>query len=307
MDLRQLTYVLAVIDEGGFTAAAKSLGIAQPSLSQSVRGLENELGVELFHRVGRSVVPTSAGEAIVGPARQAVRAADAARSAVAGVVTLQGGRLDLVCLPTLSVDPVAELVGRFRRSAPGVRVRLEEPETGSLLEMVQTGASEIGITEVGPRIVDLTATELGRQDFAAVLPPSSTGGDWPKASSAALGIDRLAGLPLITTPAGTSTRRLIEDAFGAHGLEPSIAVVSEHREAIVPLVIGGSGMSILPTALAEEARRLGAVVRPITPRIQRRVGIVHRDAPLTPAGRLFVDLALGRVPGHPPRPRARRR
>src|SRR6478736_4713254 len=176
MDLRQLTYVLAVIDEGGFTAAAKALGIAQPSLSQSVRGLENELGVELFHRVGRSVAPTSAGEAIVGPARQAVRAAEAVRSAVADVASLQRGRLDLVCLPTLSVDPVADLVGRFRRAAPGVRVRLEEPETGSLVEMVRTGTSEIGITEIGGRLEEPTAVELGRQDFAAVLPPRSTGG-----------------------------------------------------------------------------------------------------------------------------------
>ncbi|MBV8960517.1 MAG: LysR family transcriptional regulator, partial [Actinobacteria bacterium] len=65
MDLRQLSYFLAVVDEGTFTAAASRVAVAQPSLSQAVRALEAELGTELFHRVGRAVRLTSAGEALV--------------------------------------------------------------------------------------------------------------------------------------------------------------------------------------------------------------------------------------------------
>ena len=78
MDERRLRYFLAVAEEGGVTRAAERLGIAQPSLSQALRAFEAELGVELFHRVGRGMRLSSAGEQLVGPARQVLRAMDGA-------------------------------------------------------------------------------------------------------------------------------------------------------------------------------------------------------------------------------------
>src|SRR6266545_5379205 len=149
MDLRQLAYVVAVVDEGSFTGAAAHLGITQPSLSHAVKALENELGALLFHRLGRSVRLTAAGEALVGPARQALRDAEVARAAVAEVTGLGAGHLDLVCLPTLAVDPVADLVGRLRTRHPGVRVRIDEPEDAdAVAEQVWSGTSELGIAEL---------------------------------------------------------------------------------------------------------------------------------------------------------------
>src|SRR5215471_7003376 len=73
MEMRQVDYVLAVIDRGSFTAGAESLDIAQPSLSEGVRRLEAELGVRLFDRIGRRVILTDAGRAFEGPARRLVR------------------------------------------------------------------------------------------------------------------------------------------------------------------------------------------------------------------------------------------
>src|SRR6185503_18336438 len=148
MDLRQLAYVVAVVDHGGFTRAAEAMHVAQPSLSQAVRALEAELGVELFHRAARSVVPTAAGEALLGPARQALRDAETARSAVAEVAGLEAGRLDLVSLPTLAVDPAAGLIGAFRRAHPGIVVRLVEPEDAAAVAgRVREGTSELGFAE----------------------------------------------------------------------------------------------------------------------------------------------------------------
>src|SRR4029450_12868897 len=128
MDLRQLGYVVAIAEEGGFTSAADRVGISQPSLSYAVKALENELGALLFHRLGRSVQPTAAGEALLGPARQALRDAEVARAAGQAVAGLQAGRPGLGCLPPPAVDPVAGLVGRFRVGHPGVRVHIHEPE-----------------------------------------------------------------------------------------------------------------------------------------------------------------------------------
>src|SRR5512142_2900976 len=101
MELRQIEYVLAVVDEGGFTRAARALRVTQPSLSQGIRTLERELGVDLFRRLGRTVALTSAGEAFVAPARATLRDAAIARGAVAEVTEVLTGTLELVALPTL--------------------------------------------------------------------------------------------------------------------------------------------------------------------------------------------------------------
>src|SRR5688572_2475476 len=122
MDLRQLRYALAVVDEGTFTAAATACFVAQPSLSHAVAALERELGVTLFDRLGRRVALTAAGAAFVPAAREALRAVESVRAEVDAVAGVVAGHLALVALPTLAVDPVTPLVGRFRRAHPGVVV-----------------------------------------------------------------------------------------------------------------------------------------------------------------------------------------
>src|ERR1700739_923832 len=126
MDERRLQYFLAIVDEGGVTRAAERLRVAQPSLSQALRSFERELGVQLFDRVGRGLRLPSAGEALVGPARQVLRAIDEARGAVTGVVELSTGTLEIAALATLAVDPMAPLIGRFRERHPGIRVDVLE-------------------------------------------------------------------------------------------------------------------------------------------------------------------------------------
>src|SRR5450432_1514050 len=128
MELRQIEYVLAVVDEGSFTKAAASMLVSQPSLSDGIRRLEAEIDVRLFHRLGRSVELTDAGRAFVGPARQLTRDRNAVLESVAGVRNVRAGTLDFVSLSTLAADPLGGLVGRFRKAHPGVTVRIAAPE-----------------------------------------------------------------------------------------------------------------------------------------------------------------------------------
>src|SRR5262245_12938668 len=149
MDLRQLSFVVAVVDEGGFTKAAEALHVAQPSLSQGIGTLERELGVALFDRLGRSVRLTAAGRALLPAARQALRDVETAREAVAAVRGVERGRVDLVSIPTLGVAPVAEYVGAFRRRHPDVTVRLVEPDdVRAVATLIAGGEAEIGFTEL---------------------------------------------------------------------------------------------------------------------------------------------------------------
>jgi DNA-binding transcriptional LysR family regulator len=314
--------VVAIAEEGGFTSAAERIGITQPSLSHAIKALENELGALLFHRLGRSVRPTAAGEALLGPARQALRDAEVARAAVAAVAGLSAGRLDLVCLPTLAVDPMAGLVGRFRLAHPGVRVRIDEPEdVDAVADAVRSGASELGLTELPARgrrgrgdLDGLERIGLDAHEFVAVLPrdlaidgEAEASGSDGGGGEGPLALRTLARLPLVTTPKGTSTRRQIDEAFGAAGLDATLAVETDHRESIIAMVRAGAGVSIVPAPLAASSPLGDVVVRPITPRIERRIGLVRRSGPLSPAAQALVSLAVPGTPSRPARPRARRR
>jgi DNA-binding transcriptional LysR family regulator len=231
-------------------------------------------------------VVTPAGEALVGPARQALRDVETGKAAVAAVAGLEAGRLDVGALPTLAVDPVAPLVGAFRGAHPGVQIVLADPDDAAALAgLVATGACEVGITVEPAPSPGIQTRRLGTQDLLAVLPPGA------RVSSAPLPVAEFARFPLVTAPAGTSTRNQLEEAFAIAGVTPMVAVVAAQRETILPLVLAGAGATLFPRPLAEQAGRLDASVRPLRPHLSRPVYLLHRVGPLSPAAAAFVALA----------------
>ena len=284
MELRQVEYVVGVVDEGTFTAAAAALHVSQPSLSQGIARLEAELGTPLFHRVGRGAVVSAAGEAFVGPARRMLREARLARESVAAVAELETGTLDLVALPTLAADPVAVAVGRFRSAHPGVIVRISEPEAArAVADRVSDGRAEIGLTDALAAREDLVVEHLVDQELVLLRPP--------RADDAPVRIAALATIECVTTPVGTSTRRHLDEALARSGKEAVIAVETDQREAIVPLVLAGAGAALLPRAMAELARRRGAVVASVHPALRRSIALVYRPGTLSPAAARFREIA----------------
>jgi len=287
MDLRRLRLFLAVVDRGGMTRAAEHEHVSQPSVSQAIRELEAELGALLFHRVGRQVKLTAAGEALVGPARQVLRDVETGRAAVEAVAGLTAGRLDLAALPTLAMDPLAPMVGAFRRAHPSVAVVLADPADANELEdLVTTGACELGMSVRTPAAPALVGHPLGTQELLAVLPPGTR-------AARSLSITALARFPLVTAPSGTATRGQLEDAFTDAGVTPNIAVEAAQREAILPLVLASAGATLYPRALADQAAQLGATVVPLRPRLSRPIFLFHRAGPLSPAAVAFMTLTLG--------------
>ena len=289
MDSHRLRHFVAVVDHGGFTAAAQAVFVSQPAISLAVRDLEAELGVALFVRNGRRVRLTSAGEALLGPARQVLRDLETGQAAVEAVAGLEAGTLALASLPTLAADPLAPLVGAFRRLYAGIRIDLAAPEdTGELFELVVSGTCELGVTEAHDTPDALEEHSLGRQSLVLILPPGS---DY--AEGERLHLSALETTPFVVAPRGTSTFRLLEEGFAAVQRSPSVAVVTAQRDAIVPLVIAGAGAALVPESVARTASELGAVTARPDPPIERAIALIHRTGPLSPAAARFVEMATG--------------
>jgi DNA-binding transcriptional LysR family regulator len=287
MDLRRLRLFAAVAAHGTFTAAAAAEHVAQPAVSLAVRELEEELGTPLLVRSRAGARLTAAGEALLGPARQALRDVQHAAEAVAAVTGLLAGHLDVVSLPTLAADPVAELVGRFRRAHPGVTVRLGAPlDVDELADAVRAGTADVGITEQGPANHALVEVPIGRQELFAVSPGR-------RRNPGPLRLDRLDGMSLVLTPRGSSLRDVVDAALDEAGVRAEVGVEAAQRDALIPLVVAGAGTTFLPDTLARAAERLGATVRPTRPRLRRTIALVHRTGELGPAASRFLALTTG--------------
>ncbi|MFE1168948.1 LysR family transcriptional regulator [Nocardiopsis sp. NPDC058789] len=288
MDVRQLEYFLAVVDHGGVNRAATALHLSQPSLSQAIRTLERDLGSDLFHRIGRRLVLSDAGHALVEPAREAVRGLDLARSAVEAVRGLRRGRVDVAALPTQSIEPLTGLVAGFTERHPEVSVSIRGALTNrDAVQMVRTGACELGVvaTDTPLRDTEVHVHPLVRQAFVLLAPR-----DGPFRPGAPVPVRELSGRRLIVGHEGSGMRRFA-DRLLAEGLDARIAVESEHRVSILPLVLGGAGLAVVTDAWRGLAEQAGVLVLELDPTDHLHVALISRKGPLTAAARAFVEHA----------------
>ncbi|MEV5976386.1 LysR family transcriptional regulator [Streptomyces sp. NPDC052114] len=290
MDVRQLEYFLAIVDHGGFNRAASALYLSQPSLSQSVRALERDLGSDLFHRIGRRAVLTEAGRALIEPARAAVRGLETARASVAAVRELRSGRLDVAAMPSQAVEPLTTMIRSFHGRHPDVSVAIKAAFTArDVVDMVRTGAAELGLLAASEPLPDkeVAVHPVGEQRFVLVVPP-----DGPFADRTAVSCEELAGRRLIVGQRGTGMRAYV-DGLLERGIAFRVAAETEHRVAILPLVLAGVGLAVVTDSWRTTAERVGARVLDIEPETRLSIALVSRRGLLSPAAEAFLADAPG--------------
>jgi DNA-binding transcriptional LysR family regulator len=287
LEARQLKFFLAVVDHGGFGKAADQLMVAQPSLSQAIAGFERELGMPLFHRVGRGVVLSEAGKALVGPARVVLRDIAEAEAAMRELKGLRGGRVDLIAMPSPGMEPLTTILIGFARHHPDVTVNVEAGFTPEeVLDAVRAGTCEIGVlgSAEATRASDLDVVELESQALVLISGP-----DDPVTPGQTVRRDDLSGCRLIVSQRGSLMRALVDDVL-AEGIQVTIAAEIAHRTSILPMVLNGLGRAVMPSSWTQTARRAGATVQRILPETYLHVCAVSRRSHLTaPATALMAD------------------
>ena len=307
MDVRHLKYFLAVVDHQGFTRAAERLLIAQPSLSQTIKSLERDLGVPLFHRVGRNVVLSEAGRELVGPARVVVRDLDAARSAIDELKGMRRGRLDVIAMPSPGIEPLTSIIAAYARTHPTVTVNIAAAFTrDDVVAAVRDGSSEIGLlgSDRPFRAADIDVLPLDRQPLILVLNPDAvlpegTSAELDKgkdmgnddgAGKLVLAWEDLSGQRMVVSQRGSLMRWAVDEAV-VNGVDLEIAVEVAHRTSVLPLVLAGLGHAVLPSSWAPLARQAGLRTARIEPAVYLYVSALSRASDLTPAARAFLAVA----------------
>src|ERR1700712_4042354 len=172
MNFRQLTCFVALVDEGSFTRAARAVGIAQPSLSQHIRTLEEELNGRLVERLPRGIVLTPAGRSLLPEARAAVRAVERGRRGARAALALEAGELEIATVLSMAVGLLPRYIKIWHERYPDGGIRLHEFRPRALLEdAVEQGVADFAIGPLPVREWDGPLVQIAWEEFVVVLPP----------------------------------------------------------------------------------------------------------------------------------------
>ena len=286
MELRHLETLIAIEEEGTFTAAADLLRTVQSNVSEQVRQLESELGVTLLARGRSGATPTESGEVVLTRARRIRRELDLMREDVAALQGLQVGSASFGIVGTASRWLVPQLVADLRKQAPGIELRVNEGASERLLaEVLSQELAQAFITE--PVTDERLAVEhLLDEGLVGLAPPGT------KLPPEPVPVEVLAEMALVLPPAGNPLRNEIEQAARARGVTLHVRVEVEGIRLIADLVAAGAGVSVLPeTAIPPELASVS--IFSIADLPQRRLALISpKAAPLSLADRAVRETVL---------------
>lgn len=270
MELHHLRYLRAVVRTGSVTAAAESEFVAQPSVSKQLRGLEKELGVPLFHRVGRRVVPTDAALALADCADRVFDEITTTLAMVSGPNSTLGGSLRMCATETVSDNLLPNALGELRRRLPGCHILVEMLGTDDAVHRVL--ADEFDLAIVVLPLVD------SRLDVEVILTEDvllAVGREhrWANQHDVAVS-EALAEPNLLLSMPGLGLRAMVEEAAHDAGLALNATFELRSQQAILALVASGGGIALAPSMSVRNREDVVAV--PLNPPLARQIGWVKR-------------------------------
>jgi len=297
LSVHQLTCFLAAYEEGSLTRAAERLGYAQPSVSEQIRTLERSLGVQLFRRVGRGVVPTTVADEMRPHAERVLAALEETQKAVQGVKSFETGTIRFGMFGIARLYAGAGLVADVLARYPGVRVELIGQNSTEVQEDLRRGRLEAAMLAVhNVSSEGMSVTPVAREELVYLSAD-------PERLTTPVTAHRLSQASLVmpetTYRAVDSTRQTLRQMLHETGRNPQTRIEVEDIETAVELVGMGLADTVIPRGAAEQllprlAPDAGWVS--LRPRQFDTFAVVHRaDAVLSPAARLMIELATARI------------
>jgi len=289
MDLANLHAFTAIAEMGSFSAAGERLHLTQPAVSKRIAGLEQQLDVRLFDRLGREVSLTEAGRALLPRAYQILNVLDDTRRALTNLTGEVTGRLTLATSHHIGLHRLPSLLRAFTKAYPEVALDIQFLDSEVAYEEILHGRAELAVITLAPEPHALVkAVEVWDDPLDFVAAP-----EHPLATQANVSLADIARYPAVFPGENTFTHHIVSKLCEAQGLKPNIAMSTNYMETIKMMVSIGLAWSVLPRTMLDEQ------VTPIPlPGIQlrRQLGyIVHTERTLSNAARAFMALLDAQV------------
>ncbi|MBE9914970.1 LysR family transcriptional regulator [Paenibacillus donghaensis] len=283
MEIRQLQYFLMLCNELHFSEAAAKLGISQPTLSQQIKVIEDEVGVPLFDRIGKKTVKTEAGELLECYALQIIQQLDNAKKAIADLTNLDAGHLRIAVLPSDLDYRLTSLLIDFHREFPNTKVQVIP--SIDILDKVLDNEVDIGVG-----LAIQPDTRLHRIPFYTETYSLYVHAEHELAEAESLSAKDIAHIPLVMYPKGFYGRELIEDWCREHKITIRTIMETGSATSLIRLVREGVGATIQPSLLIEslESPQIRAI--PIQDSPVRKLEMFYRsDKYVSRAAKTFME------------------
>jgi DNA-binding transcriptional LysR family regulator len=290
MELRQLRTFEAVARHRSFTRASEELMVAQPAVSQQVRRLERELGVDLLRRTSRQVVLTRPGEVLLAGARRVLAEAASLRGELDALAGLRAGRVAVGALPPMPGLDVPALLARFHAGHGGIDVQLDEDTAARSLAMLRGGELDLAFAFVGPDGAgeDVAGALLLDEELVVAVAR-----DHPLAARKRLRPADLAEHQLVAFKHGSALRARLDAELAAAGVAPRVAFESNELLTVRALAAQRLAVAVLPRAYVDVpgSQVVGIAFGPRA--IRQPLSLLWRAGErLSPAAAAFRDFVL---------------
>lgn len=290
ISLRQLRAFLAVAQQQHFRRAAESLHLSQPAVSRHIAELESELGLKLFDRNTREVVPTEAGRYLESAIGRVLDELEGVLAHVHSESERRRGKVHVASVPTLSAGLMPQCIAECARRYPELVIQLHDQAQTMVLDGVRGGEVDFGVAIEPPDTGEFDSELILRDPFVLVCRP-----DHPLAASDRVPWRKLQGQPLILLDYSSGSRRLIDQVFARRGIDPTVVQQTGHTHTAFRMVEAGLGISVSP-ALSPPPPTL--VARPLTPQEHRDVVLLkRRQRSLSPLAALVWEELKGPAAG----------
>jgi DNA-binding transcriptional LysR family regulator len=282
MSLRQFEYALAVAEQGSVTAAAEALHVAQPSVSQQIRALERELGVELFARTPTGLVPTVVGRAFLREAEVAVNASRRARATARAGAGELVGELVVAAQMGFGTRQLPGALGTLRRRFPRLEVTVfEEPSSAELERLCRRGVLDLALMAACERTPG-NAHRLGGEEFVVVL-----GAGHPMLAADRVDLRGLERELWVRFDRDSALDAVLAAVLRDNALAPATVARVSQTATAVRWAAHGLGVTLVPRSAVPEGYE--HLVRPVAPAVSQPVIAVVRPAP-GPAETALLEL-----------------
>lgn len=256
MDIRQLKYFLAIADEGQITSAAKKLQMAQPPLSQQLKLLEDELGVQLVERKPRSIQLTDAGIILRNRAQQILELTDSTTREIKDFAKGLKGTLSIGTVSSSGATLLTESFSQYHKTYSGVKFEIHEGNTFMIIDLLSKGIVEVGIVRTPFNTSNLEYRYAQSEPMIAVMTPEW---DWAPTKDS-IDVNELVDKPLILY---RRFEQLIRETCLKEGFDPVIICKNDDARTTLLWANAGLGIGIVPKSAIDLANRENLIYKEI--------------------------------------------
>jgi DNA-binding transcriptional LysR family regulator len=293
VDTQNLKAFLLVAESGSFSRAAQKLHLTQPAVSKRVALLEQQLGADLFDRIGRNIGLTEAGHALLPHARAVERELEAAQQSVRDLSGAVAGELRLATSHHIGLHRLPSVLGEFSTAYPAVHIDIDFMDSEQAYQLIMQGKAELAVVTLAPEAEASVVTLPIWPDPLDFM----VGERHPLARQPALDLQALSEHPAVLPGLNTYTGQIVAGLFERHHLALQVSMTTNYLETIRMMASVGLGWTVLPRSMRDDTL---VTLQVDDTRIERTLGIVyHRGRSLSRAARAFIEVVGVSAGAHP--------